>query len=225
MVQVSDEYLAGLLKTLDELDRRLREAGLAMGRAEGGSLYPLDILAISALNRSLALSSGFRAMIQARNFICAGALLRLQLDTALRFAAAWMVPNPHDFAMSVMGGTPVRRLADCDGNMMTDSHLVSRLKVDDPWIEDLYNQTSGYVHFSEKHLSNAVTSLGDDGALTMKASSIDEAVEPQHYLEAVLAFEASVNLFIRYLEGWALTKDAGSAEEASKRIANSSSDA
>jgi len=225
MTQVSDEYLAGLLSRLEALDAQLRRAGLAMGQAAAGVLYPLDLLAIAALNRSLALSSGFSAMIRARNFVCAAALLRLQLDTALRFAAAWMVSEPHDFAMSVMGGTSVRNLLDSDGKKMTDARLVSRLRDEDPWIEDLYEQTSGYVHFSDKHLFNTVTSLGDDGAFTMKASAVDEAVQPQHYLEAVVAFEECVGLFVRYLEGWTLTKDAGSAQEASRRIASRSPDA
>lgn len=225
MTQASDEYLAGLLTRVDALDAELRRAGLAMGQAYGGALYPLDLLALAALNRSLALTSGFSAMIRARNFVCAAALLRLQLDTALRFAAAWMVSQPHDFAMSVIGGTSVRDLLDSDGKRMTDARLVSRLKEENPWIDDLYAQTSGYVHFSDKHLFNTVTSVGEDGAFTLKASSVDEAVQPHHYLEAVVAFEECVDLFMRYLEGWTLTKDAGSAQEAVRRIASGGPDA
>lgn len=212
------------LENLRALDARHREVGLSLGKAHDGDLYPLDFFAIGALNRSMALLDGFASMVEARNFISAAALLRLELDTALRFSAAWLVDSPHVFAMEVLGGTPVRRISDREGKRMTDAHLVSVLKSDEPWIEELYEHTSGYIHLSEKHIFNAIASTGDEGVISMKASPVDQSISDEHYLEAIAAFNASADLFLRYLEGWVLTKDAGSAEEAARRLCASQSD-
>ena len=65
--------------------------------------------------------------METRNLICAGALLRLQLDTALRFYAAFRVEKPHDFALAVLDGKRVRDLKDLDGQKMTDDYLVRKL--------------------------------------------------------------------------------------------------
>lgn len=81
----------------------------------------MDLLAVATLNRSLALLTGFSAMIEARNFVSAAPLIRLQLDNCLRFSACWLVSDPHDFAMKVLEGKQVRSLRDSNGNRLTDA--------------------------------------------------------------------------------------------------------
>ena len=63
-------------------------------------VYPIDIYTIGAANRTLALSSGFKHHIQEFNLICAGVIVRLHLDTAIQFSAAWLVSKPHDFVLA-----------------------------------------------------------------------------------------------------------------------------
>jgi hypothetical protein len=71
-------------------------------------------------------------MIESFNILCAGAILRLQLDTALRFHAAYLYPNANDFAMEVAKGVEVRKLQDRDKQLMHDAYLVKSLSVDFP---------------------------------------------------------------------------------------------
>ena len=79
-----------------------------MIQAYGGAIYGFDFLANAAVNRALALSAGFRTMICERNLICAGAPIGLQLDTAIRFFAGFIVDKLHDFAIDVLGGSRTR---------------------------------------------------------------------------------------------------------------------
>jgi hypothetical protein len=96
-----------------ELDESsLQEMALEMMRADDGAMYPLDLYAHGAINRTFALSRGFRSLILDFNFLCAGAILRLQLDTAIRFHAAYLAPQAYDFAAAVVEGTEVRKLKD-----------------------------------------------------------------------------------------------------------------
>ena len=100
--------LEASLASLERLDKTHLELGKQMFEAFGGAMYGMDLLAAGALNRSKCHLAGFRSLLMARNLICAGALLRLQLDTALRFYAAFLVEEPHDFALAVLGGERVR---------------------------------------------------------------------------------------------------------------------
>ncbi|MDO9413812.1 MAG: hypothetical protein Q7T81_14690 [Pseudolabrys sp.] len=61
-----------------------------------------DLVLYGIANRSLSISSGFRAMIAARNFTCAAPLLRMQLDTAVRLFSARLVTDPAHYANSIL---------------------------------------------------------------------------------------------------------------------------
>ena len=98
------------LDSLTPLAAQHLKIGREMTEAYGGAIYGMDLLAYGALNRSKAHLSGFCRLIRDRNLVCAGAVLRLQLDTALRFSAAWLVENPHAFAIAVLEGQHIRKL-------------------------------------------------------------------------------------------------------------------
>ena len=80
-----------------------------MLEADGGNLFPLDLLATAVLKRSMSLCAGFTALVRTGNYTSAASLLRLQLDSCLRFYAAFIVEKPHEFAENVLAGTAVRK--------------------------------------------------------------------------------------------------------------------
>lgn len=127
--------------------------------------------------------------MEAKNLICAGALLRLQLDTALRFYAAFSVERPHEFALAVLEGKRVRDLKDQRGNKLTDAYLVQELGREFAWVLRVYERTSGYVHLPSAHLLSSI-GLTDDaaavaGSISIKISAEDEPLPEWIYVEAV----------------------------------------
>ena len=156
MESLHSESLEASLAKLKDLDKAHLELGKQMFEAFGGALYSMDLLAAGALNRSKAHIAGFRQLVEVKNLICAGALLRLQLDTALRFHAAFLVEQPHEFALAVLGGQQVRDLKDRDSRKMTDAYLVEKLGQQFDWVPRVYERTSGYVHLSATHLLSAM---------------------------------------------------------------------
>jgi len=204
------ESLEESLAKLVPLDEAHLELGKQMFNAFGGTLYGMDLLAAGALNRSKAHIAGFRQLIEAKNLICAGALLRLQLDTALRFHAAFLVEQPHDFALAVLGGKRVRDLKDRDGVGMTDAYLVKKLGQEYDWIPRVYERTSGYVHLSKTHLLSAMGptkgTAESDGSIVIKIAAEDKPLPSRVYIEAVDAFRAATEILLRYVHGWVLTK-------------------
>jgi hypothetical protein len=184
--------------------------GKQLFEAFGGAMYGMDLFAAGALNRSRAHVAGFRSLIVSKNLICAGALLRLQLDTAMRFRAAFLVERPHDFAIAVLGGQRVRDIRDRDGNKMTDAYLVQKLGQEFPWVPRVYERTSGYVHLSATHLLSALhpstEASADERRFTIKISAEDKPLPDFIYIETVDAFRAATDVLLRYVHGWVFTK-------------------
>lgn len=209
MEPTNSESLETSLLSLGRLERAHLELGKQMFEAFRGAMYGMDFLAAGALNRSIAHIAGFRALLEARNLICAGALLRLQLDTAMRFYAAFLVEQPHDFALAVLRGEQVRNIKDRDGRKMTDTYLAQKLGEEFTWVPRVYERTSGYVHLSSIHLLSALGAsegMLDEQFLSIKISAEDKELPDTIYIEATDAFRAATDVFLRYVHGWVFTK-------------------
>jgi hypothetical protein len=204
------QFSSTLRKRLSAIRTKEKEhldLGLKMLAADHGAFFGLDMFAIGSMKRSVAHCSGFRHLIVERNFICAASILRMQLDNALRFYAAWIVDNPHEFATRVLNGVQVNKIRDKTGALMTDAYLVKSLSKEYPWIGKVYQETSGYVHFSHKHIMHAMDGYDSTSrSARIRISGRDKELPEHIYLDAVEAFIAATDIFLRYLNGWIVTK-------------------
>ncbi|MGD2130784.1 MAG: hypothetical protein PVJ33_17230 [Lysobacterales bacterium] len=199
--------LEGLLLKIDnERDRHLN-LGKTMLEADGSNMFLLDFLAAAALNRSLSNSSAFTQLVRAQNYLVAASLVRLQLDTFLRFYASYLVSDPHEFAKSVLAGTEVRKLKDRSGAMMTDRYLVDSAASEFSWAPSVYKSTSGFIHLSDKHIFSTIQSVNDDGALSIHIGSDPSRFPTELWVEMAKGFIAATEALFQYLEGWAFTKE------------------
>jgi hypothetical protein len=198
------------LKELESSKTLHLEIAKNMMEAYNSSLYPLDLLAVAVFKRSLSLIRGFSDSIRNKNFICAAPLVRLQLDNLLRFYACFIVTNPHDFAVQILDGKHVRNLRDMENKKMTDRHLVEKLSKEFPWIKPVYEETSGYIHLSNKHIFNTMNSKVEDEkrVFTVIVGDEDsEFVKDSLILEAIQAMKEITKVLLKHLHGWAYTKD------------------
>jgi hypothetical protein len=146
-------------------------------------------------------------LLRADNFLAAAHLVRLQLDSALRLSAAWIVDDCHKFAGEVLKGVSIRDQKDRAGKKMTDAYLVSLLSKEEPWISGVYEATSGYVHLSQKHVFNTLSLSDKPNTLSVEISSKSGPVPDESKLEAVMAMIAINRVLLRYLAGWHRTKE------------------
>ena len=159
--------LASELATLSSwLDEFPRKAMPILGES-GAPMYVLDFIALGAVKRSLSLASGLIVLIEAKNMVCARAVLRMQLDTITRLCAYLYVEEPEQMAKAVLGGKPLTKFKSADGKPLRDGYLVDRLSERFPWVRKVYDFTSGYVHFSERQFFDAVHSLGNNEERTI----------------------------------------------------------
>jgi hypothetical protein len=209
-MNASDQMTPTIRKQIAKLRAR-HDEHLILGRAflgsKGSALYKLDLLAIAVLDRSLALLRGFCDLVEGRNMIAAAPLLRCQMDNGLRFFAATLVDNPHDFALKVHTGNPINKQKDRSGKSLTDSYLAQQLTAKVPWVKSLYHQASGYVHLSEQHMVNSIGIPDDDGMTTIKITGHDGSVWTEdRYLEAIEAMDSSTRLVLELVEQWSLER-------------------
>ncbi len=200
-----------MLKALEGLENRkdkLLELGQDMLSAYSGKLYPVDLLAIGAIKRTISMSGGMRILIESLNMLCARSLLRLQIDTALRFFAVFIAKDPHGFALKVLDGQQINRMKDSSGKLMTDAYLVSKLALDYPWLPTVYKNLSGYVHFSEHHLFSPVQSVDNVSRTVQYVIHEKDTKYPEFsWIEVIDCFNDSIDIFIKYLKGWIFTKE------------------
>jgi hypothetical protein len=178
-------------------------------KEDSGNIFALDILIMSAVSRSLALLSGFKLLIEERNFISAAPLLRLQIDNSLRLFAISLVNEPEKIAKKVLEGEEIRKMKDSKGTKMTDRYLVDELSKLYPWIKNVYRQTSGYIHLSEKHFYTSIESIEREAVISFcigKGGAM--GVSEEIYLEAIDAFLEATRVFASLVGSWANQKTA-----------------
>lgn len=151
------EYMEELKNRLRRFDyARKNMKNLAVGII-GGTLYKEDFFFTSAIDRSIALLDGFTEMLKQRNLACAGILVRTQLDNCMRIFAAFIAEDRTDFIDGFLKGEKIRNMRDNCGKKMTDVVLKERLAAYDEYLKHVYDNSSGYVHLSNKAFYSSAT--------------------------------------------------------------------
>jgi hypothetical protein len=122
------------LNGLETRRKRLLELGKTMMEAYEGAMYPVDLIAIGALKRTVSTIVGFKLLVKSLNMVCARTILRTQIDTALRFYSVFLVSNPHEYSLKVLKGERINHIKDANGKLMRDAYLVEKLSEEYPWL-------------------------------------------------------------------------------------------
>lgn len=208
MDRISSASLNEAIIRLKSTETIIMKLGKELFSADGGNMFPVDLLAIAAMKRTIGNTEGFVTLVEANNMAAARSLLRIQIDTFVRFSATWLVEKPHDFATDVIGGEHIRNIKDKNGKKMTDHYLVDLLSAEYPWLKKVYENLCGYVHFSGAHLSNAVQKLDSSKrTLTFHIGKEDTQYPERSWIEAVDCFTNSIYILFFYIDGYVKTKN------------------
>ncbi|SFI85107.1 hypothetical protein [Methylobacterium brachiatum] len=142
-----------------------------------------DLYGMGIGRRALALSAGYRSMVEQRNSICALPMVRMQLDTALRLYAGFFVEDPMQFCKAVFNGKQIKQVNSDDGNQMHDRYLLERVSSRNPWMKDVYKLTSGYIHFSDRHIKEVFRDSDQENVVDLVIGPNDHGREEKHFHE------------------------------------------
>lgn len=132
--------LEALLSQLEKMNDKILHSGKELLETHG--IYPFDLFCIATLNRTINIIRGYVTLVRDENFISAGALVRIHLDSFLRIFASTIVNmNVDEFSMKVMSGRSIRSFMDKNKNKLTDRFLVEELSRINKyeWVSSLYD--------------------------------------------------------------------------------------
>lgn len=202
-----------LLEALERDRSEMLKLGVMMTGGKDAPAYPLDFVSLGAVKRNLSLTAAMRLLVESWNIVCARAVLRLHIDTSLRYSAAWMVDKPHDFATKILSGERIDRLRDRNGKRLTDAHIVHTRSVDYPWLPEVYANLSGYVHFSGSHVFDSIASIRDEtGSISFEITDTDKKFPEASWIEVLECFRHATEILVTYLDGYRITKSLSSEQ-------------
>lgn len=205
--------------TIEQVDKRLSELMelrkphiLTMEKifkADSGYFFPFDFIVSAVLNRSLSMTNGFFSMIESRNYLCGGAILRLQLDSIMRLYAFYLVDDPHKLAMNILAGGYINKYRDRKGKKLTDAYLRTMASDRYEFIDRVYKRTSSFIHLSSDHIFASINDLNIDERHFYIELSLDGRRDwpPENLLEAVDAFIAATEAVLDLCVSWAIQKE------------------
>lgn len=158
------------------------------------NIYYADFLVFGALDRLLANSIGFKLMIESKLFPCAAALVRMQIDIAMRIHALALVDDKDGLAKFVMDGNRLSKWKSRDGKRLTDAFLIESLEQEAKWVGRVYEATSAFVHLSDRHIWGAVHKTDNAGTVQLAITGIDRPRPESSYYEAVDGFFEATKL-------------------------------
>ena len=143
------------------------------------------------------------SLVRQRNLACAAPLIRLQLDNVLRLYAASLFPSGRHVFDALIGGMPLSRLKAPDGANLRDVYLKRKAGEIFPWLPQVYDATSGFIHLSNPGILAPFVRPSGDGAFEMgiglrtgRPWSLTER------LEAVAAFTEATKAVLQMLASW-----------------------
>jgi hypothetical protein len=180
-------YFVELKARIDEIKELRRKCPTFAKGIIGQTLIREDLFFCAALDRSVQLSEGFIVLLQERNLSCAGALLRLQMDNCMRTYAAFIAADKDAVIDCIIHGRKISDQLDTDGKKMTDANLKKKMAAFNASFPNVYDQASGYVHFSDMAFYQTVVSINDNKIEWQIGQALQERFNPL-LLEAADAF-------------------------------------
>ena len=148
-----------------------------------------DMYVLGALKRTLAQCEGFQLLIGARNFSCSAAILRIQIDTSMRISALRFVDDRNALCEKLLDGKALNKQKSSEGEKLTDAYLRKKLAPEYPWLDEVYKQTSGFIHLSMRHFFSSIARSDDETRMVYLQITGNDPKRPESdYYEIVDTF-------------------------------------
>jgi hypothetical protein len=203
-----DESKAYLARILEDHFAILHKAFLVPSQ----DLQPVDHFVIAALRRSHANILGFVKMVDDGNKFCALPMTRMQLDSAMRLIACELVDRSGPgkcYEEHILKGGKPDRFKTKSKVKMRDAILSQELSVRHPQISEIYDNTSGYIHFSRHHLFGIIdiTSSTADEKVVANIHQLPEWHE-EDVRSALIEFIYATDCLLQLCKSWEKWKGA-----------------
>lgn len=219
-MKITEKIINQKIYALKESKDFLNKMTERMWKADDKNIFWVDLLCIGIISRSHLLISGFCDLIKNKNFLSASSLIRLHLDSLLQIYWIWLVSDPHNFAQHKLEWKQTSKYKDRNWKLMKDWYLRENFfsdvnNKDFKRLVNVYSETSGFIHFSDKHIFSSMDSM-KDWKFTMVLSDIMEHIPLEKEYEAIECMILITWWIVKYIHSWIITKE--NPELCKKRI-------
>lgn len=195
------ETIENVVADLSTLKNKLREEAQLLFDGLGGTVKPCDAMALSSVHRAILLMDGSIPLFEQKNLIVGAAVVRMQLDTFLRFKAVSSSSDPHGLALRWLQGESLRDIPGDDGRKLTDNYLVNN--EGDPEVRNMYDWSNAHVHLSGTHFLHLLEAspLQPDGRRLFRVGAEVDYVSQNHVFQWGAALRQATGAVL-----WAVTQ-------------------
>lgn len=186
-----------VIAALDRLDGRDGELlDLATPVMSAGHILSTDMVLFAVIQRSLSLVASFVLLCRENQPRVAATLVRMQLDSAMRLNAFWLLENPDDILRQSLEDEPFYKLKSKTGKHLKDAYLHHQLSEKYPGVSTVYEKACKFVHLSQPHMFSFMTAANDVGMEMMLCRHSKRLTEAS-LLELVGAFDGATTCLIQ----------------------------
>lgn len=145
---------------------RIRSMALEIERAPdhtyapvGSFLEPVEWYSLAAVTKSTSNAHAFCSLVEQRNTIAASAIVRMQIEAAMRMFGLTLVSDVEAAGAHLMGGKKYGHLKTADGTKLSDKVLHERLSVEYEWVSEAYEDASAFVHLDGENIKSKLVHL------------------------------------------------------------------
>jgi hypothetical protein len=201
MIEKQEDF-ADFFKRIHVLEHGLREKCAELMKP-GTNAYMTDLFVLGGVKRTLAVSAGFCEMMRTKNFTCAAALLRMQIDTAGRLYALSYVPDSDKIVRNIADGERFNKQKDEKNNYLKDFYIIERLDEIFPWVKNVYEESSDFIHLSGRHMYSTVSGIDNETkSVNFDISATDLPKNKDEYSEVLEAFFETTEIILLLIQSY-----------------------
>jgi hypothetical protein len=197
------------LSRIESVARALSDLPTDYLGPQGTVIADVEWYALGAIKKTASLSHAFCALVRTRNTLAAAALVRLQLDTAMRIFGLSLVADVEAAGTWLMNDQSYLKLRSRDNHPLTDAFLHRKLNEQYPGLTEAYEDGSSYVHLSALHIKTGLWSRADTPTLFFHLLGTDASRPDEWFFDLIDSFDQATNLTAELIATFIKSRRAG----------------
>jgi hypothetical protein len=196
LVRINEKYAYTYISNLSYSEKTYQTFREAM---ETRSATPIDRFVHSLTFRAEAINNGYTTLTEQGNYLCAMALIRMQIDNFLIAWAGLACQNRDKFFMYYDSGKSINKLTDRDGNLLTQGYIVNSYADIDPLIREIYKNGNDYIHPSHVIQEASIDLTSGIQLLSYKEYQCPDSLKREAKKHMMIANNVLCNILCRWI--------------------------
>ena len=197
--------LAGRLSRIGEIAREIEWLPDSTYKPMGCVVVDVEWYSLAAVAKSTSNAHAFTAMVKTKNTIAATALVRMQIEVAMRIHGLTLVEDVELAGTELMNGAKYSSLINRHTNKpLTDTVLHVELSKMYQWVTPAYRASCAAVHLDRMNIENKLTPIND--RVFFNLAGTDSHASDEAYFHLADTFFVALRMTKQLLESFLATR-------------------